>query len=208
MWEGALYVGRHPVLRPLALCLGGTGFGAGIISAVSSWYLLSVVKTGPTGLGVIMGVSGAGYVAGALASRRLTERIGPGRVLVASVALYPLMDVARLMAGPGPCWVAALAVAGAVQLATAACATATVRVVRQQLCPPELYARTQQTATWLVAGSRLLSALAAAALAATAGAWITLLTGTCVLTGTAVALWASPVRHLAGMPADSGEGAP
>ncbi|MFI5986968.1 MFS transporter [Streptomyces sp. NPDC051555] len=201
--EGALYVAHHPVLRPLALCLGGTGAGAGIISAVSSWYLLSVVETGPTGLGVIMGLSGAGYVVGALASRPLTDRLGPGRVLIASMALYPLMEVPLLLAGRGPWWVAALAVAAAVQLAAAACATATVRVVRQQLCPPELHARTQQTSTWLVAGSRPLAALAATALAATAGVWTTLLTGTFVLAGTAVALWASPVRHLTVMPADS-----
>ncbi|MFZ3492136.1 MFS transporter [Streptomyces sp. 5.8] len=198
--EGLRYVLRDPILRPLALCLGGTGAGAGVITAVSAWYLLTVIKVGPTGLGVIMGVSGAGYLAGALASPHLTGRYGPGRVLIVSMAVYPLLEVPLLVARPGGWWPAVLAVAGACQLAAAACATATVRMVRQLRCPPELRARTQQTATWLVAGSRPLAALGASVLAGTAGVWTTLLTGTLVLAGAALALWLSPVRHLSRLP--------
>ncbi|WP_406076122.1 MFS transporter [Streptomyces virginiae] len=198
--DGLRYTLRDPVLRPLALCLGATGAGAGVITAFSAWYLLAVVQIGPTGLGVIMGASGTGYLAGALASPRLIRWFGPGKVLIVSVAVYPLLGVPLLTARPGGLWAAGLAVAGALQLAAAACATATVRMVRQRRCPPELQARTQQTATWLVAGSRPFAALGASVLAAAAGVWVTLLVGTLVLAGSALALWLSPVRHLNDLP--------
>lgn len=198
--QGVRYVARDPLLRPLALCLGGTGAGAGMVTAFYTWYLLTAVQTGPTGLGVIMGISAAGYPAGALAAPRIVGRFGPGTVLIVGVALYALMGVPLLVAGPGPLWLAVLAAAGALQLAAAACASATVRAVRQQVCPPHLQARAQQTATWLVAGSRPLAALAAGALASAAGVWAALLTGTLVLAVTALALWVSPVRNLAAMP--------
>lgn len=202
--EGLRYVLRDPLLRPLALCLGVTGAGAGVITAFSAWYLLTVIGVGPTGLGVIMGASGAGYLAGALASPQLTARFGPGRVLIVSVAVYPLLEIPLLVARPGGLWLAGLAVAGALQLAAAACATATVRMVRQRRCPPELQSRTQQTATWLVAGSRPLAALGASVLAPAAGVWATLLAGTLILASSALALWLSPVRHLARLPDTTG----
>ncbi|MGP3690875.1 LuxR C-terminal-related transcriptional regulator [Streptomyces sp. IBSNAI002] len=198
--DGLRYTLRDPVLRPLALCLGATGAGAGVITAFSAWYLLTVVQLGPTGLGVIMGASGTGYLAGALASPTLIRWFGPGKVLIASVAVYPLLGVPLLTARPGGLWPAGLAVAGALQLAAAACATATVRMIRQRRCPPELQARTQQTATWLVAGSRPLAALGASVLAVAAGVWGTLLTGTLILAASALALWLSPIRHLNRLP--------
>ncbi|MFE5859709.1 MFS transporter [Streptomyces virginiae] len=198
--QGLRYVASDPLLRPLALCLGGTGAGAGMVTAFSAWYLLTAVQTGPTGLGVILGISAAGYPVGALAAPRIVGRFGPGTVLIVGVALYALMDVPLLVASPGPLWLAVLAAAGALQLGAAGCASATVRAVRQQICPPPLRARAQQTATWLVAGSRPLAALAAGALASAAGVWAALLAGTLVLTVTALALWASPVRKLSVMP--------
>ncbi|MFF5781857.1 MFS transporter [Streptomyces virginiae] len=201
--DGLRYTLGDPILRPLALCLGITGAGAGVVTAFSSWYLLTVIQVGPTGLGIIMGASGAGYLAGALLSPRLIHRAGPGKTLIVSVAVYPVLEVPLLMARPGGAWVAVLVVAGAVQLAAAACATATVRLVRLRLCLPKLQARTQQSATWMVAGSRPLAALAATVLAAAAGVWATLLAGTVVLAGSALALWLSPIRLLTHLPESS-----
>ncbi|MFB7781432.1 MFS transporter [Streptomyces vinaceus] len=198
--DGLRYTLRDPVLRPLALCLGATGAGAGVVTAFSAWYLLAVIQIGSAGLGVIMGASGAGYLAGALTSPGLIRRLGPGRVLIVSVAVYPLLGVPLLVARPGGLWAAGLAVAGALQLAAVACATATVRIVRQRRCAPELQARAQQTATWLVAGSRPVAALGASVLAPAIGVWATLLTGTLILAASALALWLSPIRHLHRLP--------
>ncbi|MFI5987624.1 MFS transporter [Streptomyces sp. NPDC051555] len=129
IWEGLMYVARTPLVRPLVLCLAGTGFGSALTSTFWAFHLLTTVKTGTTGLGVIMGVSGAGCLAGALAAPRIVRRFGPGRVLVAGFAMYPLMSVPLLFAGPGPFWLLVLSVAGGLQLAAAACAGTTQRSV-------------------------------------------------------------------------------
>ncbi|WP_374777097.1 MFS transporter [Streptomyces sp. NBC_01310] len=200
IWEGLVYVARTPLVRPLVLCLAGTGFGSALTSTFWAFHLLTTVKTGTTGLGVIMGVSGAGCLVGALAAPRIVRRFGPGRVLVAGFAMYPLMSVPLLFAGPGPFWLLVLAVAGGLQLAAAACAGTTQRSVRQQICPPELQARAQQTSTWLVTGSRPFAALTAGALAAATNVWTVLLAGAVVLTVPALVLWRSPVSRLTAMP--------
>ncbi|MFJ3841721.1 hypothetical protein ACIPY6_40295 [Streptomyces sp. NPDC090054] len=198
--EGLVYVARAPLLRTLVLCLAGTGFATGMISTYWAYHLLTELGTGTTGLGVLMGASGVGCLAGALAAPHLVRRFGPGPVLVAGFAAYPLMGVPLLIAGPGPVWLAALTVAGALQLAASACASTTHRSLRQQICPPGLQASAQQTSTWLVSGSRPFAALAAGALASAVGVHAVLLAGTLLLLAPAVALWASPVRRLAAMP--------
>ncbi|MCX4632801.1 hypothetical protein [Streptomyces sp. NBC_01443] len=72
--------------------------------------------------------------------------------------------------------------------------------VRQQICPPELQARAQQTSTWLVSGSRPFAAVAAGALAAATNVWTVLLVGAFVLAVPALVLWRSPVSRLTSMP--------
>ncbi|MFD4242942.1 MFS transporter [Streptomyces sp. NPDC058525] len=129
IWEGLVYVARTPLVRPLVLCLAGTGFGSALTSTFWAFHLLTTVKTGTTGLGVIMGVSGAGCLAGPLAAPRIVRRFGPGRVLIAGFAMYPLMSVPLLFAGPGPIWLLVLSLAGGLQLAAAACAGTTQRSV-------------------------------------------------------------------------------
>ncbi|WP_234321137.1 MFS transporter [Streptomyces katrae] len=200
VWEGLVYVARTPLVRPLVLCLAGTGFGSALTSTFWAFHLLTTVRTGTTGLGVILGVSGAGCLAGALAAPRMVGLFGPGPVLVTGFAMYPLMSLPLLFAGPGPLWLLVLAVAGALQFAAAACAGTTQRSLRQQICPPELQARAQQTSTWLVSGSRPFAALSAGALAAATNVWTVLLVGALVLVVPAFVLWRSPVYRLTSMP--------
>ncbi|WP_189829134.1 MFS transporter [Streptomyces subrutilus] len=198
--EGLVYVARTPLVRPLVLVMASTGVGAGMIATYSSYYLLTTLKTGATGLGIILGASSVGALAGALIAPRLVHRHGPGRVLAATLALYPAAQAMVLVARPGPGWVAVLAAAGAVQLAAGTCAGTTQRSLRQQICPPRLQTRVQQTSIWLVSGSRPLAALAAGALAAATSVPTALLTGTLILTTAALGLSCSPVRGRATMP--------
>ncbi|MER7761833.1 MFS transporter [Streptomyces sp. NPDC097619] len=200
IWEGLLFVARTPLVRPLVLCLAGTGFGSALTSTFWAFHLLTTVKTGTTGLGVIMGVSGAGCLAGALATPRIVRRFGPVPVLIAGFAMYPLTTVPLLFARTGTLWLLVLAAAGGLQLAAAACAGTTQRSVRQQICPPELQARAQQTSTWLVTGSRPFAALTAGALASVTNVWTVLLAGALVLTLPVLVLWRSPVARLTSMP--------
>jgi hypothetical protein len=85
-------------------------------------------------------------------------------------------------------------------MAAAACAGTTQRSLRQQVCPPELQGRAQQTSTWLVSGSKPFASAAAGALASWLSVWAALCVGTLVLFVPVAVLWCSPVRRLTTMP--------
>ncbi|MFJ6783852.1 MFS transporter [Streptomyces yangpuensis] len=200
IWEGLAYTARTPLVRDLVLALTLTGVGVGVTGALFAYYLLTTLEAGPTGLGVVMGVSGVGALAGALVAPRIVARFGPGPTLLAGFATCPVAGVPLLIAGPGPVWLAVLAATGGLQLAAAAVAGTTQRSVRQQICPPGLQARAQQTSTWLVSGSKPFAALAGGAVATTYGARTALVVGTVVLVLPVAVLWRSPVSRLTAMP--------
>ncbi|MFD3555832.1 MFS transporter [Streptomyces goshikiensis] len=198
--EGLAYTARTPLVRDLVGALAVTGFATGLTGTFFAYHLLTALHAGPTGLGFVMGISGAGAFAGALAAPRIAARYGPGPVLVAGFAAYPVLGVPLLLARPGTAWLTTLAVAGALQLAAATVAGTTQRSLRQQICPPELQSRAQQTSTWLVCGSRPFAALAGGALAAGFGVRAALLAGTLLLVVPVAMLWRSPVRRVTAMP--------
>ncbi|MFE1560495.1 MFS transporter [Streptomyces sp. NPDC058734] len=200
IWEGVAYTARTPLVRDVVLALTLTGVGVGVSGALFAYYLLTALEAGPTGLGIVMGVSGAGALVGALAAPRIVARLGPGPTLLAGFATCPVAGVPLLFARPGPGWLAVLAAAGGLQLAAAAVAGTTQRSVRQQICPPHLQSRAQQTSTWLVSGSKPFAALAGGAVATAYGARTALAVGALVLVLPAVVLWRSPVSRLSTMP--------
>ncbi|MFB7276235.1 MFS transporter [Streptomyces hydrogenans] len=198
--EGLAYTARTPLVRELVVALTLVGLGVGITGALFSYHLLTTLAAGPTGLGIVMGVSGAGAFAGALLAPRLVVRFGPGRTLLAGFVVCPVAGVPLLLARPGVGWLVLIAVAGAVQLAAAGVAGTTQRALRQQICPPRLQSRAQQTSTWLVSGSKPFAALAGGALATAYGVRAALLVGTLLLAVPVAVLWRSPVSRLTALP--------
>lgn len=198
--EGMAYVLRDPLQRPLVLTTAYHACADGIVTTFFAFYLLTQLDYGSAGLGLVLGAVGLGSLAGALIAGRLVQRIGPGTVLLIGFAVYPVCGAPLLLARPGPGWLVVLVAASAVKAVAVTAATSTQRSIRQQLCPPHLQSRVQQTAVWLIAGARLLATLAAGALAAVVGVWAALLTGMVLLLGPIALLWLSPVRHLKVMP--------
>ncbi|MFD3996127.1 MFS transporter [Streptomyces sp. NPDC058583] len=200
---GVAYVMRTKVVRTIVLALCGTNLGASMISTFFPYYLLTVLDSGSSGLGLVMGATATGAIAGSLAGPKIVRRIGPGRLLMGGFLLVPLAGIPLLIARPGTVWLVVLAVAGAVQAAAAAAAGAMQRSIRQTVTPPELQGRAQQTSVWLTGGVRPLASAAAGGLAAlTGGVWGVLLAGHLILLAPVALLWCSPVRHLRSMPAD------
>ncbi|MCB5167724.1 MFS transporter [Streptomyces bambusae] len=208
VWEGLAYTARTPLVRTLVLAVAVTGFATGLMNTFFAFHLLTALRSGATGLGVVMGASGVGALAGALMAPRIVARIGPGRTLLAGFALCPVMSVPLVVARPGAVWLAVLGLAGGVRLAATAVAGTTQRALRQQVCPPELQSRAQQTSTWLVTGSRPFAALAGGALAAAFGVRAVLLAGTLLLVVPVAVLWWSPVSRLSSMPVPAADGPP
>ncbi|MEV7157065.1 MFS transporter [Streptomyces misionensis] len=198
--EGVGYVMRDAIQRPLVLALTAYAYADGIVTTYTAYTLLTRLNAGSTGLGVVMGVTGAGGLAGALAARRLTARFGPGRTIVAGFAAYAVCGVPLLVARPGVAWLSVLAVAGALKMAVGVAAGSTHRALRQQLCPPHLQSRAQQTAVWLASGVRPLAALSAGGIAAVCGVRTALLAGTALYLLPVALVWLSQAGRLATMP--------
>ncbi|MFG3013852.1 MFS transporter [Streptomyces cinerochromogenes] len=199
--EGVGYVMRDPIQRPLVLSLAGHAYADGIVTTHFAYTLLTRLDSGSTGLGLVMGVTAAGGLAGAVVATRLVDRHGPARVLSAGFLAYTVCGVPLLVARPGPVWLGVIALAGAVRTAAAVAAGTTQRSIRQQLCPPELQSRAQQTSVWLVTGLRPAAALTAGGIAASFSVHSALLVGTALCLVPASLLWSSPLRRLTVMPA-------
>ncbi|MFI9772821.1 MFS transporter [Streptomyces sp. NPDC052415] len=198
--EGMAHVLRDPLQRPLVLTMVYHAFGEGIVTTYFAYYLLTELDFSNADLGLVLGAVGVGSLAGALAAGRLVHRLGPGGVLLVGFAAYPTCGIPLLLARSGHGWLIALVAASAVKAVAVTAAASTQRSLRQQLCPPHLQSRVQQSSVWLVAGARLLATAAAGAVAAAAGVWAALLTGTVLFLGPVALLWVSPVRHLKVMP--------
>lgn len=198
--EGVGYVMGDPVQRPLVLSLAGHAYADGIVTTYVAYTLLTRLDSGSTGLGLVMGVTAAGGLAGALLATRLVHRHGPARVMLAGFLAYAVCGVPLLVARPGPVWLGVIALAGAVRTAAAVAAGTTQRSLRQQLCPPELQSRAQQTSVWLVTGVRPAAALTAGGITAVSSVQAALLVGTALYLLPAGLLWSSPVRRLTTMP--------
>jgi MFS family permease len=87
--EGARFVWRHPVLRPLAIMLGVQNMA---FTAFFSVLVLFVVAPGPMGLseagfGVLLAAFGVGSLLGTWLAVPAERRLGPFRTLVSSVVL-------------------------------------------------------------------------------------------------------------------------
>jgi MFS family permease len=87
--EGARFVWRHPVLRPLAIMLGVENMA---FAAVFSVFVLFAVEPGPMGLskagyGILLATLGAGSLVGTWLAVPAERRLGRVRTLVLSVVL-------------------------------------------------------------------------------------------------------------------------
>jgi MFS family permease len=87
--EGARFVWRHPVLRPLAIMLGVQNMA---FAAVFSVFVLFAVAPGPMGLskasfGILLATEGVGALVGTWLAVPAERRLGRVRTLVLSVVL-------------------------------------------------------------------------------------------------------------------------
>ncbi|WP_327391432.1 MFS transporter (plasmid) [Streptomyces microflavus] len=194
--EGLTYAGRDPVLRPLVVALTATSVGSALTTTLLPYHLLTTLKTGTTGLGMVMAAGSVGGLTGAFIAPRLVRRFGSGPVLTTGFCLHAVVQIPLLFAAAGPAWLIVLILAACGQYAAATVVGTTQRSVQQWHTPPELRTRVQQTALWLGTGLMPLAALAAGALATLTSVRIVMALGILVLIVAAGALSCSPIRAL------------
>ncbi|MER6516702.1 MFS transporter [Streptomyces sp. NPDC001553] len=198
--EGLRYVAGQPTIRTVIAALSTLSFGLAIMNTYWAYYLLTSLRMSPSAFGVMMGVGGAGSLAGALLAPRIASRIGIGPTIVIGFAVSPLAQIPLLLAGPGLAWQIVLTVALAAQLFWATASGTSQRSLRQTLCEPRFQGRMQAASTTLTAGARPVAAAVAGALVLFLGVRVTLAVGAVLQIVPVVLLVLSPVRALREMP--------
>lgn len=87
--QGLAWVWNNPLLRPVAICTAVSNLFAAALFGVFPVLIWNQLQIPPAFYGTVMGVASIGFLAGALASDKLTEAFGVGRTIVLGAALAP-----------------------------------------------------------------------------------------------------------------------
>lgn len=79
--EGLLWLWRHPVMRPLAIVSGLSNMAGAFMGAVLVLFARDVLGVGPQGFGLLMTVTAAGAVVGALVVPSFSGRVHPSTAM-------------------------------------------------------------------------------------------------------------------------------
>ncbi|MBR8743285.1 MFS transporter [Nocardiopsis sp. MG754419] len=105
--EGVVWLWRHPVLRPMALITGASNLATALMAAVLVLFAQDVLGVGPQGYGLLMTVTAAGAVLGAVVVPFFAGRVHPATAMAvilavmgaAALAIGLVHDVALFVAG-------------------------------------------------------------------------------------------------------------
>jgi predicted MFS family arabinose efflux permease len=139
--EGARYVLRHPVLRCGCLLFTATNLGLTLFTANLMFFLISDLRLGSLGVGMVLGVSGGGAILGSLVAPWLNRRLSQGFILtganiVAGLAILLLASLRLPLA---------VAVVWGIVLAMNSIVVVTFFTLRQRIVPTELLGRAVAT---------------------------------------------------------------
>lgn len=193
--EGWQYVTRHPVIRPCVADAAAANFVCGALLALTPVFLVHTLHTPAALIGMLIATEGAGSLAGAALTPRISARIGSARALLFASVVMPvtLCMLPASFHGPG---LLLFAFGNAGFAASVVVLSILTRTHRHRVVPAELLPRVMATVRFISWGVVPLGALAAGA-AATAFGPRTALWATCVAaTLPAIALWASRIRAL------------
>ena len=193
--EGWHYVIRHPVIRPCVADATATNFVCGALLALTPVFLVRTLHTPASLVGLLIATEGAGSLAGAALTPRISARTGSARaVLFASVAMpLALCLLPVSFHGPG---LLLFAFGDAGFAATVVVLSILTRTHRHRVVPTELLPRGMATVRFISWGVVPLGALAAGAVATTFGPRAALWATCAVAALPAIALWTSRVRTL------------
>ncbi|HEY6796332.1 MAG TPA: MFS transporter [Kineosporiaceae bacterium] len=198
--EGIGYVACEPRLRALAVIGFATNL---VITGHSSMVLLYATQNGvpASWVGLMLSVSAIAGALGAVLSRRLVERFGPGRLYRWAFALVLCAPVLiPLAGGPGPVFLVVLGLAYGPSFLAMGIGNVVVMSLRQRITPQPLLGRMNAAMRTLLFGGGALGGAATGALADAVGLrpGLAVLAAASVLAVPAVLL--SPVSRLRGMP--------
>ena len=196
---GAAFVAAHPLLRPVLITAVFFNTAWFVLQAVYVVYAIERLGLSAAGVGVTLGVYGAGMLAGALAAPWLARRLAFG----AMIALGPLSALAAsgillstLAYASGPWAAVGFFLFGAGPILW----TITTTTLRQAVTPNALLGRVSAVILTATFGARPVGALIGATLAARVSLDACLWVSTAGFLVQFLVLFASPVRRLRSQP--------
>lgn len=146
--EGVRYLARHPLLRPLAICVGVSNLASTMMFAVFALYAIEPGPVGASKVGyaLLLTTLSAGTLVGSLFAHRTERALGIRRALLIASASFPLFSLVPAITESWA-WLAVGFFAGA--LLSGGWNVITVSL-RQRIVPDELLGRVN-------AGYRLLA---------------------------------------------------
>lgn len=163
--EGLQWLWNHRLLRTLALLLGLLNGLATSVLAVFPLFAIEVLHLGPVGFGTLLTALGVGSILAGLIAPAITERIGRGQALIASILVFGLTSIVQGLSS-------SVVVVGVMAVLFGFCAVIwnviTVSL-RQAIIPDELFGRVNSVHRFLGWGSMPLGALLGGLLADAVG---------------------------------------
>jgi len=197
--EGAAFVWRQPLLRPVLLTAVAWNLAWFVLQAAYVPYAMKTLGLDAAGVGFTLAVYGVGMVTGALAASRVIRRLPFG----AAVLVGPLVSVAAIatlcasLLRPSPAFAAAsMFLFGAGPILW----TITSTTLRQQLTPQAMLGRVSAIFLTANSGARPVGAALGAAAGAAFGAEACLLLAAFGFVVQAALILTSPVRTLHALP--------
>ncbi|QWC85226.1 MFS transporter [Nocardioidaceae bacterium] len=197
--EGLRFVVRHPLLVRITACTGLSNFAGALTAGLFVLYAVRTLGLAETTLGLVLSVSAAGGLLGAVTSDRFARLVGEGRAIPLAAVGFALLGLHVPLAAyvsPVP-----LLMTGGFLTSYAIVVYNVVQVsFRQRVCPPALLGRMNASIRFLVWGPMPVGALLGGVLGSQVGVLAALWIGAALNVLGALPVLLSPLVRMRDLP--------
>ena len=199
LWEGLLYVVKHPYLRPQAISTGVSNFFSNVAFSIVIVFAIRTLHMSNGLIGVVFGLGSIGWLAGAALAPRIQRWLGVGGATILGAAMSgpgTLLVALTPQSFPVPFLVMGTIIGG--------CGAVVYNIqqvsLRQAITPERMQGRMNSVMRFLVWGPIPLGALVGGALASTFGLRTALVVGAVGGFTSTIPILLSPIRKLKVIP--------
>ena len=166
--DGLRYITRHEYLGNIAATTATSNLFSNIGFAIFPVYAYNVLRLTPAAVGTIGGLGGAGILLGALVASRVQKRLGVGRTIIVTAALFGPISLLLPLSTPETAFFL-LAAAFFLSSVTNVLYNVSQVSLRQAITPEHFLGRMNATMRFLVWGTIPIGSLIGAGLAELVG---------------------------------------
>jgi MFS family permease len=199
LWEGLLYVVKHPYLRPQAISTGVSNFFSNVAFSIVIVFAIRTLHMSNGLIGVVFGLGSIGWLSGAALAPRIQRWLGVGGATILGAAMSgpgTLLVALTPQSFPVPFLVMGTIIGG--------CGAVVYNIqqvsLRQAITPERMQGRMNSVMRFLVWGPIPLGALLGGALATTFGLRTALVVGAVGGFTSTIPIIFSPIRKLKTIP--------